>query len=161
MLALGVSWIDMFILTVPWDLRLVWAVLSITARAYILLLLTATGFSTYSLVRLTFRLHELLKLETTDARGADLHLVAMSKGIANLRQFHALLFLLFGLCCANEVFATLRTIQYSLLSLSAAKINVFEPVTAFAFLVLLVLTFLHAFQWAVAARLQSAFAANR
>lgn len=47
------------------------------------------------------------------------------------------------------------------MSLSAARIDVLEPVTAFAFWVFVVLTFLHAFQWAVAARLQSAFAASK
>jgi hypothetical protein len=148
----------MFILTVPWDLRLVWAVLTITAKSYILLLLMATGYSTYSLARITFRLHELLKLATTDARDADLSLVAMSRGIANLRQFHALLFLLLGVCCTNEAFATLRTVQYSSMSLSAAQMNAFEPVAAFAFFGFVVLIFLHSFQWAVAARLHSASA---
>jgi hypothetical protein len=149
----------MFILTVHWDMRLVWAVLAITAKFYILFLLAATVYSTSSLALITIRLRRLLK------RGASadvsLRLTEMTKRVESLRQFHTLLFLLFGLCCANEVFATLRTIQYSSMSLSAPKIDVFEPVTAFVFWVFVVLTFLHAFQWAVAARLQSAFAANR
>jgi hypothetical protein len=149
----------MFILTVHWDMRLVWAVLTVTAKFYILFLLAATVYSTSSLALITIRLHRLLK----HGASADmsLRLIEMTKRVESLRQFHTLLFLLFGLCCANEVFATLRTIHYSWLSLSAAKIDVFEPVTAFAFLVFVVLTFLHAFQWAVAARLQSTFAANR
>jgi hypothetical protein len=83
----------------------------------------------------------------------------MSAQIENLRQFHTLLFLLFGVCCANEVFATLRGIKYSSMSLSAPTIEVFEPVVAFAFFVFVVLMFMHALQWTVAVRLQSAFAA--
>jgi hypothetical protein len=149
----------MFILTVHWDMRLLWAVLTITAKFYIFFLLAATVYSTSSLALITIRLRRLLR----HGASADmsLRLIEMTKRVESLRQFHTLLFLLFGLCCANEVFATLRTIQYSSMSLSAAKIDVFEPVTAFAFLVFVVLTFLHAFQWAVAARLQSTFAANR
>jgi len=84
----------------------------------------------------------------------------MTRGIETLRQFHTLLFFLFGIVFANEVFATLRAIEYSSMSLSAARIDVFEPVTAFALFVFAVLAFLHAFQWIVAARLQSSFATN-
>lgn len=71
----------------------------------------------------------------------------------------SVLLLLFGVCCARGVFATLRAIQYSLVSLSSIKIDVFEAIAAIAFFV--VLTFLHAFQWDVAARLQSAYTSNR
>jgi hypothetical protein len=46
------------------------------------------------------------------------------------------------------------------MSLSAARIDVFEPVAAFAFLVFVVLIFLHILQWTAAARLQAAIAAN-
>jgi hypothetical protein len=84
----------------------------------------------------------------------------MTRGTESLRQFHTLLLLLFGVCCANEVFATLRAIQSSSMSLSAARIDVFEPVAAFAFLVFVVLIFLHILQWTAAARLQAAIAAN-
>ena len=80
--------------------------------------------------------------------------------VATLRQVHMLLLLLFGVCCAKGVFATLRAIQYSLVSLSSIKIDVFETIAAIAFLVFVVLTFLHAFQWDVAARLQSAYTSN-
>jgi hypothetical protein len=72
--------------------------------------------------------------------------------LKTLRQFHTFLFLFFGICCANEVFATLRAIQYSSMSLSAAGIDVFEPVVAFAFFVFVVLLFLHVF---IAHRLQT------
>jgi len=71
-----------------------------------------------------------------------------------------LLFLLFGVCCANEVFAILPAIQYSSASLSAVRMDIFEPVAVFAFFVLSVLLVLHIFQRAVAARLQAAFPTN-
>jgi hypothetical protein len=149
----------MLILTVHWDMRLMWAVLTITAKFYILFLLAATVYSASCLALVAVRLRRLLTHRaSTDM---SLNIVEMTKRVESLRQFYTLLFLLFGLCCANEVFATLRTIQYSSMSLSAAKMDVFEPVTAFTFLVFVALTFLHAFQWAVAARQQSASAVNR
>ena len=151
----------MFILTVPWDLRSLWVVLTITAKVYLLLLTTATGYSTYCLARATCRLRELLKrMAAADAGDMGRRLAAMNRGIATLRQFHALLLLLFGVCCTNEVFATLRMIQNSSMSLSAAQINAFEPVAAFAFVVFVVFIFLHVFQWSLEASLQSAIAAN-
>jgi hypothetical protein len=45
-------------------------------------------------------------------------------------------------------------------ALSAVRMDVFEPVAAFAFFVLAVLLVLHIFQWAVAARLRAAFPTN-
>jgi hypothetical protein len=146
----------MFILTVRWDFRLLWAVLTITAKIYILCLLTGALFSTYSLARIASRFRQLTKhLSSADKKETRLRLKAMTTQIQTLRQFHTLLLLLFGVCCANEVFATFRAIRYSSMSLSAARLEVFEPVAAFVFFVFIVLLFLHAFQWAVAHRLQS------
>ena len=152
----------MFILTVQWDLRLAWTPLTITAKVYILCLLAATVYSTYSLARIALRLHQLLKKDVTqtDEKNVRFQLIQMTRGIETSRQFHTLLFLLFGVCCANEMLAILRAIKYSAMSLSGARIEVFGPVAAFAFVVFVVLVFLHTFQWTVAARLQSAFAAN-
>jgi len=151
----------MFILTVHWDLRLLWAVLTVTARFYVLCLLAAAAYTTYFLARTVPRLRRLQKgVATTDRASVKRRLIEMTRGIETLRQFHTLLFFLFGIVFANEVFATLRAIEYSSMSLSAARIDVFEPVTAFALFVFAVLAFLHAFQWIVAARLQSSFATN-
>jgi len=119
-------------------------------------LLVATVYSAYSLARIAIRLRQLLKhAASTSAKDVSSRLIEMTSGMKTLRQFHTLLFLFFGICCANEVFATLRAIQYSSMSLSAARIDVFEPVVAFAFFVFVVLLFLHVFQWAVAHRLQT------
>jgi len=151
----------MFILTVHWDFRLLWAVLTITAKLYVLCLLTSAsaGYSTFSLARIPSNLRQILKRASlTDKDELKFRLSRLTLKIQTLRQFHALLFFLFGICCANEVFATLRSIQYSSMSLSAARIDVFEPVVAFGFFVFVVLLFLHAFQWAVADRVQRALA---
>ncbi len=150
----------MFILTMHWDLRSLWAVLTVTAHLYILCLTVAAVYSTGSLVRIAFRLRLLSKNAATDVSDVRSRLFEMGSGIEALRQFHTLLFLLFGVCCANEVVALLRAIQYSSVSLSAVRMDVFEPVAAFAFFVLAVLLLLHVFQWAVATRLRPALRAN-
>ena len=74
----------------------------------------------------------------------------------SLREFHTMLFLLFGLSASNEVFNVLRGIQNSAVSLSAARFDVFGPVVAFAFVVFAVLLLLHGFRWAVAHCLRTA-----
>jgi hypothetical protein len=87
-------------------------------------------------------------------------LLAMGNRIETLRQFHIFLLLLFGVDCANEVVATLRAIQYSSASLSAVRMDGFEPLAAFSFFVLVVLLFLHVFQWAVSTRLRRVLTAD-
>jgi hypothetical protein len=151
----------MFILTVHWDLRSVWAVLTVTAKFYFLCFLVAAIYTTYFLIRTASRLHQLPRdAASTDATRVRFRLIEITRGIETLRQFHILLFLLFGLVCTNEIFATLRAIQYSLMSLSAARIDVFEPVAALAFCTFAMLVFLHTFQWIVAARLQPYLTTN-
>jgi len=149
----------MSILTVDWDLRLLWAVLTVTAKFYVLCLLAAAAYTTYCLTRTASQARRLHRdVKSVGAARVKRHLIQMNSAIENLRQFHTLLFFLFGICFANEIFALFRAIGYSSMSLSALRIDVFEPVTAFAFFVFAVLAFLHAFQWIVAARLRSFFA---
>jgi hypothetical protein len=82
----------------------------------------------------------------------------MGSKLEALRQLHILLLLLFGVDCANEVVATLRVIQYSSISLSAARMDIFEPLAAVSFFVFMVLLFLHVSQWAVSTRLRRSMA---
>jgi len=56
---------------------------------------------------------------------------------------------------ANEVFATLREIRESAVSLSALGIDVFDPCAVFAFCVFGVLAIVHVLQWMASARLRS------
>src|SRR5258705_12448985 len=92
----------MFILTMHWDLRSLWAVLTATAHLYILCLTAAAVYSTGSLVGIAFRLRLLSKNATTDVRDVRSRLFEMGAGIEPLRQFHILLFLVLGVCCPNE-----------------------------------------------------------
>jgi hypothetical protein len=152
----------MYILTVPWDLRSLWAIFTVTAKLHIVCLLAATVYTVFFLARTLFRLHRAPKhAASVDATRVKTRLFETTKGIDNLRQFHTLLFLLSGVSCANEMFATLRTVRYSSMSLSAARIDVFEPVVALAFFVFSLLALLYGFQWTVAAHLQGFVAGGR
>lgn len=141
----------MFILSVPWDFRALWAILTLTAKLYVLCLLAGAGYTTYALVRTGLRLSKT----HTQLRNA-------ANKLETLRQLQMTLFLLFGVCFANEVFATLRTSQHSAMSLSAVRIDaLFEPLTAFAFVVFAVFLFLHSLHWAVSHRLQQMTASSQ
>jgi hypothetical protein len=150
---------DMFILSVPWDFRSLWAVLTLTAKLYAFCLFAGAAYSTYSLARVAFGLRQIVKHSSlTEKNSARVRLNKMAARVQASRQLHTMLFLLFGICCANEVFTTLRTSQHSSMSLSAVRIEVFEPVTAYAFFVFAVLLALYSFQWAIAHRLRSMLA---
>ena len=142
---------DMLILSMPWDFRSLWAVLTITAKFYTICLLAGAAYSTYSLARIVVWLRRNARNKTVMKEVDEVRTKTQS-----LREFHTMLFLLFGLCASNEVFNVLRGIQNSAVSLSAARFDVFGPVVAFAFFVFAVLLFLHGFRWAVAHRLRAA-----
>jgi hypothetical protein len=128
----------MLILSVPWDFRSLWAVLTITAKFYRISLLAGAVYSTYSLARIVIWLHRNARNKTVIKE-----LDEMRTKTQFLREFHTMLFLLFGLCASNQVFNVLRGIQNSAVSRSAARFDVFGPVVAFAFFVFAVLLFLH------------------
>jgi hypothetical protein len=143
--------INMLILSVPWDFRSLWAILTITAKFYTICLLAGATYSTYSLARILVWLRRNARNKTVIKE-----LDEMRNKTQSLREFHTMLFLLFGLCSSNEVFNVLRGIQNSAVSLSAARFDVFGPVVAFVFFVFAVLLFLHGFRWAVAHCLRAA-----
>jgi hypothetical protein len=139
----------MFILSVPWDFRSLWAGLTLTANLYMVCLFVATAYSSYCLVRIAVRLRRM-------ARNGNLTRVLLNEmrsKTQTLCELHATLFLLFGLCCSNEAFAFVRSIRYSSMSLSVVGSDALEPLVAFTFVVFAVLILLHAFRWAVAHRL--------
>ena len=107
--------------------------------------------NTYSLVRIVVWLRRNARNKTVTKK-----LDEMKTKTQSLREFHTMLFLLFGLSASNEVFNVLRGIQNSAVSLSAARFDVFGPVVAFAFVVFAVLLLLHGFRWAVAHCLRTA-----
>jgi hypothetical protein len=150
----------MFLFIVPWDARALWGVLPATAKFYLLCLLVAVGYTLYFLSRTLFRLHRLPQDVSSNNETRWLSLSEMMNGMETLRQFHVLLFLLFGVFFTDEMFATLRSIRVYSASLSGPTMEIFEAPTGFAFIVLVTLVFLHTLQWIVATRLQSHRAAN-
>jgi hypothetical protein len=151
----------MFILKGHWDLRMLWAVLTVTAKFYICCLSAATGYSLVFLVRTAYRSHGLSKHgAASDSPQTKREIIKMAKGIENVRQLHTLFFFLFGVFCTNEIYAAVRAIQDSRMSLSALGFEVFGPVIAFAFCTFVTFACLHSFQWIVAARVQSMSVAN-
>jgi hypothetical protein len=146
----------MFILTVHWDIRAVWSVLTPTAKFYAFCLLLAAVATTYYLGQAIFRLRRLRKgVASIDTAIAARCATEVKGRIENLCQLHQLMFFLFGMIFANEMFALVRAIEDSSMSLSAARIDICEPITALAFFVFGVLLFLHILQWIVATMLQS------
>jgi hypothetical protein len=141
----------MLILSVPWDFRSLWVVLSITAKFYTICLLAGAVYSTYSLASIVVWLRRSAGNKTVIKELDEMRAKTLS-----LREFQTMLFLVFGLCASNEVFNVLRGIQNAAVSLSAARFDVFWPVVAFVFFVFAVLLFLHGFRWAVAHRLRAA-----
>ena len=141
----------MLILSVPWDFRSIWAVLSITAKFYTICLLAGAVYSTYSLASIVVWPRRNAGNKTVIKELDELRTKTLS-----LREFQMMLFLVFGLCASNEVFNVLRGIQNAAVSLSAARFEVFGPVVAFVFFVFAVLLFLHGFRWAVEHRLRAA-----
>ena len=145
----------MLILSVPWDFRSLWALLTITTKFYAICLFGGAIFSSYSLARIVVWLHRDARNKIVTKEPAE-----MGKKVQSLREFHTMLFLLFGLCASNEVFSVLRVIQHSEVSLSPVGFGVFGPVVAFVFLVFGVLLFLHIFRWVVTHCLWAALAAS-
>ena len=143
--------ISMLILSVPWDFRSLWAVLSITAKFYTICLLAGAVYSTYSLASIVVWLRRNAGNKTVIKELDELRTKTLS-----LREFQMMLFLVFGLCASNEVFNVLRGIQNAAVSLSAARFEVFGPVVAFVFFVFAILLFLHGFRWAVGHGLRAA-----
>jgi hypothetical protein len=131
-----------------------WAILTVTARLYLLCLLAYAAHTTYFLARALFRLQHL---SSDVASGNALHVTGsraeMTRRLETVRQSNALFFLLFGVDFTIEMMATIRTIRFMSMSLSAATIGVFGPLVTFALFAMLVFTFLHIFQWVVTAKL--------
>jgi hypothetical protein len=111
-------------------------------------------YTGYLLLRALAHLHVLGKKSIPIEAELRKSTLGIAQSTETVRQLHLLLLLLFGVTLANEVFATLRGIRYSSMSLSVARIDVFEPCAAFSFVVFGVLVLLHAFQWISSVRLR-------
>ena|ERR1700687_1094081 len=144
----------MFILTVPWDLRALWAPVSVSARLYLLCLFVMAVYTVFRLMKVSLYLRILRK--QGPGKAPPLLRQTRTARLRHLRQLHFLFLLIFGACFASEFFGIIRAVQNSAVSLSAATIQIFEPAAALAFVVFVTLAFLHSLQWFVSGRLERA-----
>jgi len=72
--------------------------------------------------------------------------------VANLRQFQTFAFYFFGVCLADHLFAAIKTIERSTISLQAEGVDAFGPMAWFAFIGFLTLLFSHSLQWFASCR---------
>lgn len=143
----------MSLLTTSWDFRLLWTVLPIQTRGYLLCLFAAAIYSGISLRKTFIRIRRLPGI--MPGAEAEAFYRSISARLRNLRQLHFLFLLLFGLFLTDEAFRAERAHMYSRMSLACVSFNqLLDPLLCFAFVVLLVLTILHALQWFVASRLE-------
>src|SRR5208282_2035328 len=152
----------MSILAVHWDLVMPWQRLTLPAKLYILCLLVAGLYAVYLLARTILGLRHLPEsVAATETSARRLRLLEMIHRTENLRDLITLLFFSFGISFANEMFATLRAIRNSSMSLAEAHMDIFEPLTAFAFVVFVALAVLHAVRWTITALLRAKLAGMR
>jgi hypothetical protein len=141
-----------------WDFREAWPLLSIPAKFYLLFLLASTFYAGYLLIRTELELRVLLKHGAAITSLVQRRIFELGGRLANLRQFSTMLRILFGVFFANESFNTIRAIQFSVLSLSPARFDIFGPLIEFAFVAQAILAVLHGLQWIASSRLQSCLA---
>jgi hypothetical protein len=146
----------MLILTYWPDQSSLWPLLSLTTRVYFLGLLAVAAHTLYFFVRTMVRLRNTRIKSVSATRLAEI-----VPGVETLRQLHGFMLLLFGVCCASETLGAIRAVELSKMSLSSVGIEVYAPVAAFACVVLAILLFLHALQWAVAIRLRTRIAEDQ
>ena len=121
----------MFILTVHWDFREIWGVLTITAKFYAFFLLASAAYTVRCLARTSIHLHDLSKNLTIDRRAREGRRIEMTSALRTVRQLQTFCFLLFCVVLANEVFAAFRAVPLAEMSLSGARIEMFEPLAIF------------------------------
>ncbi len=138
--------------TVRWDLRAIWNLLTVVARIYLLGLF---GTSAVAIVRSARTLWSLRQKRGDAGHEATPTLSRLASRIHSLQQLLVLVLLVFGAVLTNEVFASLRAVQLSNISLSEYRLQeALEVPTAFAFFSLSIFVCLHALQWFVDATIQ-------
>src|ERR1700675_4880589 len=121
-----------------------WAVLTVTAKFYLLCLLAYAAHTTFVLARRLFLLRHLPNdAASGDATHATGIVDEIARKLETVRQANVLFFLLFGVDFTIEMTAMIRTIGYMSMSLSAATIRIFGPLVTFALFVMVIFTLFH------------------
>jgi hypothetical protein len=130
----------MNLLSVNWDIRAIWMILPLLSK-FCLSFLFASGFFT-----MVVTLASILGAKTSE------QLARSANRVANLRQFQTFAFYFFGVCLADHLFAAIKAIERSTMSLQAEGIDVFCPMAWFAFIGFLTLLSSHSLQWFASCR---------
>ena len=130
----------MNLLSVNWDIRALWMILPLLSKICLIFLFTSALFTI--IVTLT----SILRVKSSE------HLAGSTNHVANLRQFQTFAFYFFGACLADHLFAVIKTIERSTMSLQAEGIDAFGPMAWFAFVGFLTLLFSHSLQWFASCR---------
>ena len=138
--------------SVRWDLRSVWSILTLGAQIYLLVFL---GAAVFAIIRCARILWSLKQMRHGSGQETGMILARFEWRIHSLRQLLVLALLVFGVILANEIFASLRAVQFSYMSLSEYSLReALEVPTAFAFFSLSSFVCLHALQWFVDMKIQ-------
>ena len=138
--------------SVRWDLRAIWRILTVPAQIYLIGLFVTAAFA---IVRSTRTLWSLRLVRCDAGQNATTTLARLASRMRSLQQLLILALLVFGVVLANEVFASLRAVQLSYMSLSEYHLReALEAPTAFAFFSLSTFVCLHALQWFADTRIQ-------
>src|SRR6267142_4706236 len=139
----------MAILSVGWDVRMLWAIMIFSARAYLVLLFAITIWIIYSLWRIS---RSLPKVADKQAASPNVRSTVV-RSLFRVDQLLVFLRLLFGVVLADAIFGTLRAVADSRMSLSEYPLHAaLGPVTALFLVVCLVFLVLHVLTWIVKVR---------
>jgi len=120
-------------------------------KLYFVGLLILIVYTVFRLIKVLLALHAMKSEEIQQGPLSKL-MATMSQ----LRRLHYLFLLILGACFASELFGVARAVGNSTASLTAATIEIFEPIAAFAFLAFAAFTCLHALEWFVSYRVEAA-----
>jgi len=133
--------------SVQWELRAIWHVLSGAAQVYFIALLCMAVWATARCAQAIWFLKQPRQKCDADKDTALVQTNHTSR-IYAIQQVLFLIILLFGAVLANEVFASLKAVQYSRFSMSEYHIDeALQIPAAFAFLSACVFVYVHAFCW--------------
>jgi len=133
----------MNLLSVNWDLHAIWTMLPLLTK----LCLVLCSFTALLTVILSFKSALQMKNPCKLAR--------CSNRLANLGEFQVLVLYIFGACLADHLFASIRAIERSKMSLQAVGVEAFDSLAWFAFIGFLTLLFSHSVRWFTSSRLSA------
>jgi hypothetical protein len=141
----------MNLLSQSWDFRMLWITLPLQTKLFFFCLFLMAIYTAFSLAIIYLQSRSAPR-KPSEPLPTSLHLRLLRR-IHNLRQLHFMFLLVFGVTLTDEIFRSLRAYENSKSSLSAlTAAEVADPVLAFAYCCLIILTSLHLVQWVVSNR---------